>query len=59
MNNTSTTDNSTIIPFELYSTTAEIIGYSVAYGILGLIALIGKYRLILFSALYICLYIYT
>jgi hypothetical protein len=42
MNNTSTTDNSTIIPFELYSTTAEIIGYSVAYGILGLIALIGK-----------------
>lgn len=42
MNHTSSGANGTII-FDLYSSSAEIIGYSIAYGIPCFIALVGKY----------------
>lgn len=47
MNNTSA--NGTIVLFDLYSSTAEIIGYSFAYGILSLIALVGEYSFNIFE----------
>ena len=45
MNNT--TGNGTIILFELYSSMAQIIGYSLAYGILGSLALAGNLTVLL------------
>ena len=39
MNNTT---NNTIVLYELYSSMAEIIGYSLAYGILSSVAFVGK-----------------
>ncbi|XP_028396930.1 octopamine receptor 1-like [Dendronephthya gigantea] len=41
MNNTSSSANETMI-FELYQSTAAIIGYALAYGILGLLGLVGN-----------------
>ncbi len=40
MNNTN--GNGTIILYDLFSSTSKIIGYSLAYGILGSLALIGE-----------------
>ena len=51
MNNT--TGNGTIILFELYSSMAQIIGYSLAYGILGSLALAGEYIFPNLSKIYI------
>ena len=37
-----TTTNDTIILYDLYASVGEIVGYSIAYGILSSMALIGK-----------------
>lgn len=48
MDNTSSGANETMI-FDLYSSMAAIIGFSIAYGILGSLALVGEYPIYVMS----------
>ncbi len=54
MNNTSV--NGTTILYDLYSSTAKIIGYSFAYAIFGSLALFGKYMFLTCSNCHIYFY---